>query len=60
MGEMAEAAGGIDKAYRDYISGRLIGMPEQLEEIHQLRKSMVGDYRILANVSFGRMPYELV
>jgi alkanesulfonate monooxygenase SsuD/methylene tetrahydromethanopterin reductase-like flavin-dependent oxidoreductase (luciferase family) len=60
MGEMAEAAGGVDKAYRDYISGNLIGTPEELIEIHKLRKSMVGDYQILANFSFGGMPYELV
>jgi alkanesulfonate monooxygenase SsuD/methylene tetrahydromethanopterin reductase-like flavin-dependent oxidoreductase (luciferase family) len=60
MGERAEAAGGADKAYRDYIGGNMIGTPEQLVEHHLERKSMVGDYEILANFSFGGLPYELV
>jgi alkanesulfonate monooxygenase SsuD/methylene tetrahydromethanopterin reductase-like flavin-dependent oxidoreductase (luciferase family) len=60
MGQMAEAAGGVDKAYRDYISGNLIGTPEQLVEHHQERKKLVGDYQILANFSFGGLPYDLV
>lgn len=60
MGRAAEAAGGPDKAYRDYVSGNLIGTPEQLIDHHLERKSMVGDYQILANFSFGGLPYELV
>lgn len=60
MGDAAKAAGGADKAYRDYIGGNMIGTPEQLVEHHLERKSMVGDYEILANFSFGGLPYELV
>jgi len=60
MGEMAQAAGGPDKAYRDYISGNLIGTPQELLEHHEVRKALVGDYQILANFSFGGLPYELV
>jgi alkanesulfonate monooxygenase SsuD/methylene tetrahydromethanopterin reductase-like flavin-dependent oxidoreductase (luciferase family) len=60
MGRAAEAAGGPDKAYRDYVSGNMIGTPEQLVEHHLERASMVGDYQILANFSFGGLPYELV
>lgn len=60
MGEAAKAAGGADKAYRDYIGGNLIGTPEELVEHHLVRKKMVGDYSILANFSFGGLPYELV
>ena len=60
MGQAAAAAGGPDKAYRDYVAGNLIGTPEQLVEHHLERKSMVGDYQILANFSFGGLPYELV
>jgi alkanesulfonate monooxygenase SsuD/methylene tetrahydromethanopterin reductase-like flavin-dependent oxidoreductase (luciferase family) len=60
MGEAAAAAGGPDKAYRDYIGGNMIGVPEELVEHHLLRKAMVGDYSILANFSFGGLPYELV
>jgi alkanesulfonate monooxygenase SsuD/methylene tetrahydromethanopterin reductase-like flavin-dependent oxidoreductase (luciferase family) len=60
MGQAAAAAGGPDKAYRDYVSGNLIGTPEQLVEHHLERQSMVGDYQILANFSFGGLPYELV
>jgi len=60
MGEAAKAAGGADKAYRDYIGGNMIGTPEELVEHHLERKAMVGDYEILANFSFGGLPYELV
>ncbi|WP_297494442.1 LLM class flavin-dependent oxidoreductase [Acidocella sp.] len=60
MGAAAEAAGGPDKAYKDYISGNMIGTPEALVEHHLLRQSMVGDYEMLANFSFGGLPYELV
>jgi alkanesulfonate monooxygenase SsuD/methylene tetrahydromethanopterin reductase-like flavin-dependent oxidoreductase (luciferase family) len=60
MGRAAEAAGGPDKAYRDYISGNLIGTPEDLIEHHRQRSAMVGDYSMLANFSFGGLPYELV
>jgi alkanesulfonate monooxygenase SsuD/methylene tetrahydromethanopterin reductase-like flavin-dependent oxidoreductase (luciferase family) len=60
MGERAAAAGGADKAYRDYINGNMIGTPEELVEYHLNRASMVGDYEILANFSFGGMPYEMV
>jgi|SRR6516165_1798398 alkanesulfonate monooxygenase SsuD/methylene tetrahydromethanopterin reductase-like flavin-dependent oxidoreductase (luciferase family) len=60
MGAMAEKAGGPDKAYRDYISGNMIGTPEDLIEHHLIRKEMVGDYEMLANFSFGGLPYELV
>ena len=60
MGRAAEAAGGPDKAYRDYVAGNMIGTPEQLVEHHLERRSMVGDYQILANFSFGGLPYELV
>ena len=60
MGERAEAAGGADKAYKDYIGGNMIGTPEELIEHHLLRQSMVGDYEMLCNFSFGGMPYELV
>ncbi|MCB2077106.1 MAG: LLM class flavin-dependent oxidoreductase [Novosphingobium sp.] len=60
MGERAEAAGGADKAYKDYIGGNMIGTPEQLIEHHLERQSMVGDYEMLCNFSFGGMPYELV
>ncbi|MGB8365815.1 MAG: LLM class flavin-dependent oxidoreductase [Rhizomicrobium sp.] len=60
MGEAAIAAGGADKAYKDYIGGNMIGTPEQLVEYHLNRAKMVGDYEILANFSFGGLPYELV
>jgi len=60
MGQASDAAGGPDKAYRDYIAGNMIGTPEALVEHHLMRKEMVGDYQILANFSFGGMPYELV
>ncbi len=58
MGQAAEAAGGPDKAYKDYVGGNLIGTPEELYEKHLKRKEMVGDYEIIANFSFGGMPYE--
>jgi hypothetical protein len=57
---MSEAAGGPEKAYKGYISGNLIGTPEQLWEKHLTRKAMVGDYEIIANFSYGGMPYDLV
>jgi alkanesulfonate monooxygenase SsuD/methylene tetrahydromethanopterin reductase-like flavin-dependent oxidoreductase (luciferase family) len=60
LGNAAEAAGGAEKAYRDYIKGNLIGSPEELVEHHLIRKQLVGDYQILANFSFGGLPYELV
>lgn len=60
MGDAARAAGGPDKAYKDYIGGNMIGTPEELVEHHLLRQSMVGDYEMLCNFSFGGMPYELV
>jgi len=60
MGDAARAAGGPDKAYKDYIGGNMIGTPEELIEHHLLRQSMVGDYEMLCNFSFGGMPYELV
>jgi alkanesulfonate monooxygenase SsuD/methylene tetrahydromethanopterin reductase-like flavin-dependent oxidoreductase (luciferase family) len=60
MGQAAAAAGGPDKAYRDYVAGNLIGTPDQLVEHHLERQSMVGDYQILANFAFGGLPYELV
>ena len=58
MGQAAEARGGPDKAYKDYVGGNLIGTPEELYEKHLVRKEMVGDYEIIANFSFGGMPYE--
>jgi len=60
LGEMAEAAGGHHKAYKDYIGANLIGTPEELWEKHLARTALVGDYEIVANFSFGGMPYELV
>ena len=60
MGQRAEEAGGPDKAYRDYISGNMIGTPEDIVEHHRIRKEMVGDYEMLANFSYGGLPYELV
>ena len=60
MGMAAEKAGGLDKAYLDYISGNMIGTPEQLIEHHRVRHAMVGDYEMLANFSFGGLPYEAV
>ena len=42
------------------VAGNMIGTPEDLVEHHQIRKEMVGDYEMLANFSFGGLPYELV
>jgi alkanesulfonate monooxygenase SsuD/methylene tetrahydromethanopterin reductase-like flavin-dependent oxidoreductase (luciferase family) len=60
LGAMSAAAGGPEKAYKDYISANLIGTPEQIWEQHLERKAMVGDYDIVANFSYGGMPYALV
>lgn len=60
LGDLSEAAGGPDKAYKDYVGGNLIGTPEQIWEKHLLRKQMVGDYEIIANFSYGGMPYDAV
>jgi alkanesulfonate monooxygenase SsuD/methylene tetrahydromethanopterin reductase-like flavin-dependent oxidoreductase (luciferase family) len=60
LGEMSDAAGGPEKAYKGYIAGNLIGTPDELWEKHLLRRKMVGDYEIIANFSFGGMPYDLV
>lgn len=58
MGDAAAARGGPDKAYKDYVDGNLIGTPDELYEKHLIRKAMVGDYEIIANFSYGGMPYE--
>jgi len=58
LGEMAAAAGGPDKAYKDYIGANLVGTPEELWELHLARREMVGDYDMVVNFSFGGMPYE--
>lgn len=58
MGDAAAARGGPQNAYKDYIGGNLIGTPDELYEKHLIRKQMVGDYEIIANFSFGGMPYE--
>jgi alkanesulfonate monooxygenase SsuD/methylene tetrahydromethanopterin reductase-like flavin-dependent oxidoreductase (luciferase family) len=60
MGEAAAAAGGPDKAYKAYVDGNLIGTPDELYEKHLMRRKMVGDYEIIANFSYGGMPYEKV
>jgi alkanesulfonate monooxygenase SsuD/methylene tetrahydromethanopterin reductase-like flavin-dependent oxidoreductase (luciferase family) len=60
LGEMSAAAGGPDKAYKDYIQANLIGTPEEMWQQHLARKEMVGDYDIVANFSYGGMPYEIV
>jgi len=60
LGELSAKAGGPEKAYKDYIGANLIGTPEELLEQHLRRRELVGDYDILANFSFGGMPYELV
>jgi alkanesulfonate monooxygenase SsuD/methylene tetrahydromethanopterin reductase-like flavin-dependent oxidoreductase (luciferase family) len=60
MGRAAEAAGGADKAYRDYVAGNMIGTPDELVAHHLERRDMVGDYSMLANFSFGGLPYDLV
>jgi len=58
LGELTEAMGGPTKAYRGFIDGNLIGTPEVMLEKHAMRTSMVGEYDMLANFSFGGMPYE--
>lgn len=58
LGEMAAAAGGPEKAYKDYIEANLIGTPEEIWEQHLARRELVGDYDIVANFSYGGMPFE--
>jgi alkanesulfonate monooxygenase SsuD/methylene tetrahydromethanopterin reductase-like flavin-dependent oxidoreductase (luciferase family) len=60
LGELSAAAGGPEKAYRDYIGANLIGTPEEMLEHHYARTELVGQYDMLANFSFGGMPYDLV
>ena len=60
LGDAMNAAGGPEKAYKDYIGGNLIGTPEQLIEKDRMRKETVGDYDIIANFSYGGMSYERV
>lgn len=60
LGQLSAAAGGPEKAYKDYIGANLIGTPEELLEQVDLRKAMVGEYDIVANFSFGGMPFDLV
>lgn len=60
LGDAMSAAGGPEKAYKGYISGNLIGTPEQLYEKHCQRMAMVGEYDIIANFSYGGMAYERV
>jgi alkanesulfonate monooxygenase SsuD/methylene tetrahydromethanopterin reductase-like flavin-dependent oxidoreductase (luciferase family) len=60
LGDAVAASGGPTRAYKDYIAGNLIGTPEQLYEKHLARAAMVGDYEIIANFSYGGMPFELV
>jgi alkanesulfonate monooxygenase SsuD/methylene tetrahydromethanopterin reductase-like flavin-dependent oxidoreductase (luciferase family) len=60
LGELSAAAGGPEKAYKDYIGANLIGTPEEMLEQHLARTELVGEYHMLANFSFGGMPYELV
>lgn len=60
LGDDMEAAGGPEKAYRKYVAGNLIGTPEQLIEKDRMRKETVGDYDIIANFSYGGMPYDRV
>ena len=60
LGAMTEAAGGPTKAYKGFIDGNLIGTPEVMLEKHAIRTAMVGDYDMLANFSFGGMPFEEV
>jgi alkanesulfonate monooxygenase SsuD/methylene tetrahydromethanopterin reductase-like flavin-dependent oxidoreductase (luciferase family) len=60
LGEMSAAAGGPEKAYKDYIGANLIGTPGEMWEQHLARREMVGDYDILANFSYGGMPFEIV
>jgi alkanesulfonate monooxygenase SsuD/methylene tetrahydromethanopterin reductase-like flavin-dependent oxidoreductase (luciferase family) len=60
LGEMTEALGGPTKAYKGFIDGNLIGTPELMLEKHAMRVSMVGEYDMLANFSFGGMPTDEV
>ena len=60
LGDMTEAAGGPTKAYKGFIDGNLIGTPERMLEKHAMRTAMVGEYDMLANFSFGGMPFEEV
>jgi alkanesulfonate monooxygenase SsuD/methylene tetrahydromethanopterin reductase-like flavin-dependent oxidoreductase (luciferase family) len=60
LGDAMNEAGGPEKAYKNYIAGNLIGTPEQLLEKDAMRKEAVGDYEIIANFSYGGMPYDLV
>jgi hypothetical protein len=63
LGDAAAAAGGAEKAYKDYkdyIDANLMGTPEELWEQHLMRRELVGDYEIIANFSYGGMPYEVV
>jgi alkanesulfonate monooxygenase SsuD/methylene tetrahydromethanopterin reductase-like flavin-dependent oxidoreductase (luciferase family) len=60
LGQLSAAAGGPEKAYKDYIGANLIGTPEEIWEQHLARKAMVGDYEIVANFSYGGMPFEIV
>jgi alkanesulfonate monooxygenase SsuD/methylene tetrahydromethanopterin reductase-like flavin-dependent oxidoreductase (luciferase family) len=60
LGQMSAARGGPEKAYKDYIEANLIGTPEEMWEQHLSRKKMVGDYDIVANFSYGGMPFDLV
>jgi alkanesulfonate monooxygenase SsuD/methylene tetrahydromethanopterin reductase-like flavin-dependent oxidoreductase (luciferase family) len=60
LGQMSAARGGPEKAYKDYIEANLIGTPEEMWEQHLARKKMVGDYDIVANFSYGGMPFDLV
>ena len=60
LGDAMDAAGGPQKAYKDYIAGNMIGTPEQLVEKDRMRKETVGDYEIIANFSYGGMSYERV
>ena len=49
---------GPEKAYKDYIQANLIGTPGEILEQHRARTAMVGDYDIVANFSYGGMPFE--
>ncbi len=60
LGDAMSAAGGPEKAYKDYIGGNMIGTPEQLLEKHAMRTESVGDYEIIANFSYGGMSYDRV
>ncbi len=58
LGDAMTAAGGPEKAYKDYIGGNLIGTAEAIIEKDAMRKATVGDYDIIANFSYGGMAYE--